>query len=86
LLYVVLPIANILIANNLSQDAIGPVRFLIIEFWIFVIGNIVAGTSTGLYQLVAGRLIAGIGGAGILSMALVILSRESRFILQISVR
>ncbi|TRM65410.1 major facilitator superfamily domain-containing protein, partial [Schizophyllum amplum] len=55
-------------------DAVGCKRFLLIELWIFVIGNTIAGTSTTLAQLIVGRLISGIGGAGMLSMVCVLVS------------
>jgi len=40
-----------------------------------VIGNIIAGTAKSLPQLVAGRLISGVGGAGLLSLSTIILSQ-----------
>ncbi|KAG5642470.1 hypothetical protein DXG03_002748 [Asterophora parasitica] len=55
-------------------DAVGAKRLLIIEIWIFILGNIIAGVSKDLTQLVAGRLMSGVGGAGLLSLATIILS------------
>lgn len=49
---------------------------LIIEVWIFILGNIIAGTAHNLVQLVVGRLISGIGGAGLLSLCTIVVSRE----------
>ncbi|KAL0060327.1 hypothetical protein AAF712_012893 [Marasmius tenuissimus] len=56
-------------------DAVGVKRFLIIELWIFVIGNIVAGTAKGLGQIIAGRLIAGLGGAGLLTLSCIVITQ-----------
>lgn len=39
-------------------------------------GNIIAGVSNNLTQLVAGRLISGVGGAGLLSLCVIIISRQ----------
>lgn len=50
---------------------------LVCEVWVFIIGNIIAGTAHTLPQLVAGRLIAGVGGAGLLSLCTIIVSRKS---------
>ncbi|GLB39226.1 putative MFS general substrate transporter [Lyophyllum shimeji] len=55
-------------------DAVGAKRLLIIEIWVFIFGNIVAGLSRNLSQLVAGRLISGVGGAGILSLCIIMVS------------
>lgn len=49
---------------------------LIGEVWIFILGNIVAGTARRLPQLVAGRLLSGVGGAGLLALSTIIVSRE----------
>ena len=49
---------------------------LVCEVWVFIFGNIIAGTAHNLTQLVAGRLISGIGGAGLLSLCTIALSRE----------
>ena len=48
---------------------------LITEVWIFIFGNIIAGTAHTLRQLVAGRLISGVGAAGLLSLVTIIVSR-----------
>ncbi|KAK1218328.1 hypothetical protein PQX77_018999 [Marasmius sp. AFHP31] len=56
-------------------DAVGVKRFLIIELWVFVIGNIVAGTAKGLGQIIAGRLIAGLGGAGLLTLSCIVITQ-----------
>lgn len=53
----------------------GTKRLLIIELWIFIIGNVIAGVSKTLSQLVAGRLISGVGGAGLLSLSMILVSR-----------
>lgn len=60
----------------LSQDALGIKRLLIIELWIFIAGNIIAGTSQNLVQLVAGRILSGVGGAGIFALSVIIISRQ----------
>lgn len=49
---------------------------LVVEVWIFIFGNIVAGTAHSLNQLVAGRLISGVGGAGLLSLCTIVVSRK----------
>lgn len=59
----------------LPQDVFGTKRMLVCEVWVFIIGNIIAGTAHSLNQLVAGRLIAGVGGAGLLSLVTIIVSR-----------
>ncbi|THU96667.1 MFS general substrate transporter [Dendrothele bispora CBS 962.96] len=56
-------------------DAVGSKRLLLIELWIFIIGNIVAGTSSTLGQIIAGRLISGLGGAGLISLACILVSQ-----------
>lgn len=58
-----------------SKDAVGTKRLLIIEIWVFILGNLISGLSKGLTQLVAGRLIAGVGGAGLLSLSSILVSR-----------
>lgn len=55
----------------------GTKRLLIIGIWIFILGNIIAGVSKSLTQLVAGRLISGVGGAGLLSLSTILVSRRS---------
>ncbi|KAF9254970.1 MFS general substrate transporter [Marasmius fiardii PR-910] len=56
-------------------DAVGVKKLLIIELWIFVIGNIISGTAKGLGQIIAGRLIAGIGGAGLLTLSCIVITQ-----------
>lgn len=56
---------------------------LVCEVWVFIIGNIIAGTAHSLNQLVAGRLIAGVGGAGLLSLVTIIVSRTYESHLQL---
>lgn len=58
-----------------SKDAVGTKRLLIIEIWVFILGNLISGLSKSLTQLVAGRLIAGVGGAGLLSLSSILVSR-----------
>lgn len=58
------------------QDVFGTKRMLVCEVWVFIIGNIVAGTAHSLAQLVAGRLVAGVGAAGLLSLCTIIVSRK----------
>ena len=48
---------------------------LIAGVWIFIAGNVIAGTAKRLSQLVAGRRISGVGGAGLLSLTTIIVSR-----------
>ncbi len=50
---------------------------LVCEVWVFIFGNIIAGTAHNLTQLVAGRLISGIGAAVLLSLCTIVLSRTS---------
>lgn len=49
---------------------------LLVGVWVFIVGNIIAGTARTLQQLVAGRLLSGVGGAGLLSLSTIIVSRE----------
>ena len=49
---------------------------LVCEVWIFIVGNIIAGSAKSLPQLVAGRMIAGVGGAGLLSLCIIVVSRK----------
>lgn len=58
------------------QDVFGTKRMLVCEVWVFILGNIIAGTARTLSQLVAGRMIAGVGGAGLLSLCTIIVSRK----------
>ncbi|KAF8996775.1 MFS general substrate transporter [Hymenopellis radicata] len=55
-------------------DAVDIKTFLIVELWVFVIGNIIAGTAHSLAQLIAGRLLAGVGGAGLLNLTCIIIA------------
>ncbi|KAG7092115.1 hypothetical protein E1B28_008489 [Marasmius oreades] len=56
-------------------DAVGVKRLLIIELWVFVLGNIISGTANGLGQIIAGRLIAGLGGAGLLTLSCIVITQ-----------
>lgn len=56
------------------QDIVGAKRLLIIVIWIFIAGNLISGLSNSMELLVAGRLIAGVGAAGILSLVVIIIS------------
>ncbi|KAJ4495425.1 major facilitator superfamily domain-containing protein [Lentinula lateritia] len=56
-------------------DVVGSKRLLLIELWIFALGNIIAGTSKTLTQIVVGRLISGIGGAGLMSVVCILVSQ-----------
>ncbi|GJF00175.1 MFS general substrate transporter [Phanerochaete sordida] len=57
------------------SDVFGTKRMLVCEVWVFIVGNIIAGTARSLSQLVAGRMIAGVGGAGLLSLCTIIVSQ-----------
>ncbi|KAF5389983.1 hypothetical protein D9757_003741 [Collybiopsis confluens] len=57
------------------SDIVGSKRLLLIGLWIFVIGNIIAGTSKTLTQIIVGRLISGIGGAALLSVVCILVSQ-----------
>lgn len=57
------------------SDVFGAKRMLVCEVWVFIVGNIIAGTARSLSQLVAGRMIAGVGGAGLLSLCTIIVSQ-----------
>lgn len=48
---------------------------LLVEVWVFIIGNVIAGAAKTLPQLVAGRLISGVGGAGLLALSTIMVSR-----------
>ncbi|KAJ3971810.1 major facilitator superfamily domain-containing protein [Lentinula raphanica] len=56
-------------------DVVGSKRLLLIELWIFALGNIIAGTSKSLTQIIVGRLISGIGGAGLMSVVCILVSQ-----------
>ncbi|KIK70070.1 hypothetical protein GYMLUDRAFT_34532 [Collybiopsis luxurians FD-317 M1] len=56
-------------------DLVGSKRLLLIELWIFALGNIIAGTSQTITQIIVGRLISGIGGAGLLSVVCILVSQ-----------
>ncbi|PBK89158.1 MFS general substrate transporter [Armillaria gallica] len=56
-------------------DAVGVKPLVFLELWVFIAGNIIAGTSRGLLQMIIGRLISGIGGAGLLSLTGIIIAR-----------
>ncbi|KIK70071.1 hypothetical protein GYMLUDRAFT_540106 [Collybiopsis luxurians FD-317 M1] len=56
-------------------DLVGSKRLLLIELSIFVLGNVIAGTSKTLTQIIIGRLISGIGGAGLLSVVCILVSQ-----------
>ncbi|KAJ7584655.1 major facilitator superfamily domain-containing protein [Mycena floridula] len=58
-----------------AADAFGTKRLLIGSLWVFIIGMIITGTSQDLTQLVAGRFIAGAGGAGLLSYPCILISQ-----------
>ena len=55
---------------------------LLAEVWVFIFGNIIAGTAHNMNQLVAGRLLAGVGGAGLMSLCTIIVSREDPILLR----
>ncbi|KAH8810501.1 major facilitator superfamily domain-containing protein [Flagelloscypha sp. PMI_526] len=55
-------------------DIVGAKRLLIIVIWIFIAGSLIAGLSNSMELLVAGRLISGVGAAGILSLVIIIIS------------
>ncbi|KAF5390088.1 hypothetical protein D9757_003736 [Collybiopsis confluens] len=57
------------------SDLVGSKRLLLIELWIFALGNIIAGTSQTLTQIILGRLISGVGGAGLLSVVCILVSQ-----------
>ncbi|KAK0245282.1 major facilitator superfamily domain-containing protein [Armillaria nabsnona] len=56
-------------------DAVGVKPLVFLELWVFIAGNIIAGTSRGLLQMIIGRLISGIGGAGLLSLTGIIIAQ-----------
>ncbi|KAF7795452.1 hypothetical protein EIP86_006613 [Pleurotus ostreatoroseus] len=62
------------LAGRLTE-VFGTKRMLLAEVWIFIFGNIIAGTAHNIKQLVAGRLIAGVGGAGLMSLCTIIVSQ-----------
>jgi hypothetical protein len=66
---------NSVFAIYCVQDAFGTKKLLIGAVWVFIAGNIIAGTSQSLSQIIAGRLIAGLGGAGLLSLCSIVVSR-----------
>ncbi|KDQ12764.1 hypothetical protein BOTBODRAFT_34222 [Botryobasidium botryosum FD-172 SS1] len=56
------------------SDSVDKKLLLLAELWIFIVGNIIAGSGNSLNQLVAGRLLSGIGGAGLLALSIIIIS------------
>ncbi|CAL1697219.1 unnamed protein product [Somion occarium] len=62
------------ITGRLS-DVFGAKRMLLVEVWVFIIGNVIAGAAKTLPQLVAGRLISGVGGAGLLALSTIMVSQ-----------
>lgn len=65
-----------------TQEVFGTKRMLLAEVWVFIFGNIIAGTAHNMNQLVAGRLLAGVGGAGLMSLCTIIVSREDPILLR----
>ncbi|KAH8810399.1 major facilitator superfamily domain-containing protein [Flagelloscypha sp. PMI_526] len=55
-------------------DIVGVKRLLVIVIWIFIAGSLIAGLSNSIELLVAGRMISGVGAAGILSLVIIIIS------------
>jgi MFS family permease len=62
---------------NIPQDVFGTKRLLFISLWIFVLGNMIAGAANSLGPMVAGRLISGVGAAGLFSLSCIVISRKS---------
>ena len=45
-----------------TQAVTGQKVLLFAELWIFIIGNVIAGSAHNLAQLVGGQLVSGVGG------------------------
>ncbi|KAH8832035.1 major facilitator superfamily domain-containing protein [Flagelloscypha sp. PMI_526] len=60
--------------HDVVQDIVGVKRLLIIVIWVFITGNLIAGLSNSMELLVAGRLISGVGAAGIISLVIITIS------------
>ncbi|KAK0197987.1 major facilitator superfamily domain-containing protein [Armillaria mellea] len=56
-------------------DAVGAKPLVFLELWVFIGGNIITGTSRSLLQMIIGRLISGIGGAGLLGLTSIIIAQ-----------
>ena len=61
------------VAAGRVADRIGPVRPAVIGILIFLVGLVVAGTATGMSQLLIGRVVQGVGvGTANLSLTVVV--------------
>ncbi|KAE9405978.1 MFS general substrate transporter [Gymnopus androsaceus JB14] len=47
---------------------------LFAELWIFIVGNVIAGSAHSLTQLAGGQLVSGVGGAGLLTLSTIIIT------------
>ncbi|KAK0232743.1 major facilitator superfamily domain-containing protein [Armillaria fumosa] len=56
-------------------DVVGVKPLVFLGLWVFIVGNIIAGTSRALLQMIIGRLVSGIGGAGLLSLSGIIIAQ-----------
>ncbi|KAH7013083.1 major facilitator superfamily domain-containing protein [Ilyonectria destructans] len=56
------------------SDIFGRKAMLLFAYCILSIGCIICGTSTTLFQIIIGRAISGIGGAGVMTMASIIIT------------
>ncbi|KAJ1937068.1 hypothetical protein EC988_008002, partial [Linderina pennispora] len=56
------------------SDVIGRVETIIMAIVVFLIGSILCAVSNSLNMLIASRAIKGLGGAGLMSMALIVIA------------
>ena len=54
------------------SDTYGRKRFYLFAIGIFILGSVLCGTATGIYQLAAYRALQGIGAGGLMSLAFAI--------------
>lgn len=71
-------IANIvaMVASGMMSDRVGPARPLLLGLVTFFAGLLIAGSATTMVQLVAGRVVQGLGG-GLLITAMYVVIGES---------
>ncbi|KAJ2851569.1 hypothetical protein IWW36_001053 [Coemansia brasiliensis] len=56
------------------SDLLGRIETLIFAVLVFLLGSIICAVSTSMPMLIASRAVQGIGGAGLMSMALIIVA------------
>ncbi|KAF9892941.1 hypothetical protein FE257_000533 [Aspergillus nanangensis] len=64
------------------SDIYGRKPLLLAAYALFGIGSVISGVGPGLWAVISGRAISGIGGAGIMTMGSVIITGELEITLQ----